>query len=56
MRTGYGYSPEGSPGRGCKIPITDPWDWYGIFTYIHLVDFYGKLVGKYTIYDMDPSC
>ena len=21
---------------------------YGIFTYVHLVDFYGKLVGKYT--------
>ena len=28
----------------------DPWDWY---IYLHLVDFYGELVGKYTS-PMDP--
>ena len=27
-----------------------PWDWY---TCLHFVDFYGKLVGKYTV-NMDP--
>ena len=27
------------------FPITDPWEWY---IYLHLVDFYGFHVGKYT--------
>ena len=29
-------------------------DGTGIFTYIYIVDFYGKLVGKYTVRPMDP--
>ena len=26
----------------------------GIYEYLHLVDFYGHLVGKYTVRPMDP--
>ena len=31
----------------CKPELfpKDPWDWY---IYLHLLDFYGELVGKYT--------
>ena len=29
-----------------------PWDWC---IHLHLVDFYGKLVGKYTVRPMDPT-
>ena len=28
---------------------------YGIFTYIYIVELYGKLVGIYTLHPMDPS-
>ena len=27
--------------------MTPPWDW-DLYIYLHLTDFYGKLVGKYT--------
>ena len=32
-----------------------PWDEFGIFTYIHVVDVYGLNVGTYTVRPMDPS-
>ena len=34
-------------------PMTDPWDWYRIFTDPWMVDFYGFHVGKYTVRPMD---
>ena len=33
--------------------MTDPWD--ERYIYLHLVGFYGKLVGKCTVRPMDPS-
>ncbi len=39
------------PRSPIRVPNTDPWD--ERYIYLHLVDFYGELVGKYTS-PMDP--
>ena len=35
------------------MPMTDPWD--ERYIYLHLVDFEGFHVGKYTVRPMDPE-
>ena len=39
-----------------SYPTTDPWEFPGFCLPIHegLVDFYGKLVSKYTVRPMNP--